>query len=201
MSRKSCGPPGRSGWKGRTDDRRRAGGLGPHPPLLARGPADAGLVQAGWPALQRAVFRRNHLRLSATPLQPALPATDSIDVLLEWQEQSPGLPPSGFIFHMSRCGSTLAARMLAASPRNIVLSEADPIDYVLRAPCATPPSPRPTAGPGSGPSSAPLASGAAATRRTYSSSLRVGTSLICRWSMRRFRERPGCSSTATRWTC
>ncbi len=56
-----------------------------------------------------------------------------IDALLEWQERRPGVPPTGFIFHMSRCGSTLAAQMLAAVPRNIVLSEADPIDAVLRA--------------------------------------------------------------------
>jgi gluconate kinase len=56
-----------------------------------------------------------------------------INVLLEWQARSPGISPSGFIFHMSRCGSTLAAQMLAALPRNIVLSEADPIDSVLRA--------------------------------------------------------------------
>ncbi len=62
----------------------------------------------------------------------------SIDALLEWQERSPGVPPTGFIFHMSRCGSTLAARMLAAAPRNLVLSEADPIDSVLRAPLHNP---------------------------------------------------------------
>jgi hypothetical protein len=61
-----------------------------------------------------------------------------IDTLLEWQERSPGLPPSGFAFHMSRCGSTLVARMLAAVPRHVVLSEADPIDALLRAPLRTP---------------------------------------------------------------
>ena len=45
----------------------------------------------------------------------------------------PGLRPTGFIFHMSRCGSTLVSQMLAAAPSNIVLSEAGPIDTVLRA--------------------------------------------------------------------
>jgi len=40
--------------------------------------------------------------------------------------------PAGFIFHMSRCGSTLAAQMLAALPRNTVLSEAQPIDEAIR---------------------------------------------------------------------
>jgi gluconate kinase len=45
----------------------------------------------------------------------------------------PSLPPTGFIFHMSRCGSTLISQMLAAAPENIVLSEAGPIDLILRA--------------------------------------------------------------------
>ena len=44
----------------------------------------------------------------------------------------PGLTPSGFIFHMSRCGSTLISQMLAAAPENVVISEARPIDSVLR---------------------------------------------------------------------
>ncbi|HEY0301193.1 MAG TPA: hypothetical protein VGC36_07675 [Rhizomicrobium sp.] len=40
--------------------------------------------------------------------------------------------PRGFIFHMSRCGSTLVSQMLAGDPRNIVISEAAPIDAVVR---------------------------------------------------------------------
>lgn len=44
----------------------------------------------------------------------------------------PSVRPTGFIFHMSRCGSTLLSQMLAATPRNIVLSEAAPIDDLLR---------------------------------------------------------------------
>ena len=53
--------------------------------------------------------------------------------LADWLQAHPGLRPSGFIFHMSRCGSTLVARMLASLPQNIVISEADPIDTVVRA--------------------------------------------------------------------
>lgn len=45
----------------------------------------------------------------------------------------PGLRPTGFIFHMSRCGSTLISQMLAATPENIALSEVAPIDAILRA--------------------------------------------------------------------
>lgn len=43
------------------------------------------------------------------------------------------LQPTGFIFHMSRCGSTLTSQMLAAIPANIVLSEVEPIDDILNA--------------------------------------------------------------------
>jgi hypothetical protein len=45
----------------------------------------------------------------------------------------PELKPAGLIFHMSRCGSTLVTRMLAASPENVVLSEPGPLDQILRA--------------------------------------------------------------------
>ncbi len=50
-----------------------------------------------------------------------------------WNSQHPGLSPSGFIFHMSRCGSTLTARMLAALPAHRVLSEPTPLNAVIRA--------------------------------------------------------------------
>jgi hypothetical protein len=43
-----------------------------------------------------------------------------------------GLPVGGIIFHVSRCGSTLVSQMLAASPRNLVLSEPQLIDDLLR---------------------------------------------------------------------
>ncbi|GAA5120284.1 hypothetical protein JIN84_20565 [Luteolibacter yonseiensis] len=55
-----------------------------------------------------------------------------LDSLIEWQERSPGPVPDGFIFHMSRCGSTLVSRMLAALPGHIVLSEPPPLDALLR---------------------------------------------------------------------
>lgn len=57
----------------------------------------------------------------------------SLDALLELQAVEAGIRPTGFIFHMSRCGSTLVSQMLAALDKNIVISEAAPIDAVLRA--------------------------------------------------------------------
>jgi hypothetical protein len=41
--------------------------------------------------------------------------------------------PAGLIFHMSRCGSTLVAQMLAALPGSVVVSEAEPVGDVLGA--------------------------------------------------------------------
>lgn len=56
-----------------------------------------------------------------------------IEVLGELNAAAPRLEPSGFIFHMSRCGSTLVSQMLAALAQNIVISEPPPVDLILRA--------------------------------------------------------------------
>lgn len=45
----------------------------------------------------------------------------------------PDLRPCGFIFHMSRCGSTLAAQMFAALDRVSVVAEAPPVDEAVQA--------------------------------------------------------------------
>lgn len=50
----------------------------------------------------------------------------------DWSESTPGVRPTGFVFHMTRCGSTLVAQMLARLPRFLVLSEASPVDSALR---------------------------------------------------------------------
>lgn len=54
--------------------------------------------------------------------------------LCQWHALRPGLRPSGFIFHMSRCGSTLISQMFAAVPRHVVISEGIPIDSILSLP-------------------------------------------------------------------
>jgi len=56
-----------------------------------------------------------------------------LEMLAAMNTEQPGVQPSGFVFHMSRCGSTLVAQMLAAVNRHIVISEAGPLDFVLRA--------------------------------------------------------------------
>lgn len=44
----------------------------------------------------------------------------------------PALAPDAFIFHVSRCGSTLLTQMLAALPQCVVMSEPPIIDALLR---------------------------------------------------------------------
>jgi hypothetical protein len=46
----------------------------------------------------------------------------------------PPIPPTAFIFHTGRCGSTLVAQLLATDPSNRVVSEPAPLDTILRAP-------------------------------------------------------------------
>lgn len=55
-----------------------------------------------------------------------------LDRFIKTAEFGASPTPQGLIFHMSRCGSTLVAQMLAASARNVVLSEAPPIDAMVR---------------------------------------------------------------------
>jgi hypothetical protein len=65
----------------------------------------------------------------------------SMEVLGEWHARSPGLKPTGFIFHMSRCGSTLVGQMLASLTSSVVLSEAGPIDALVRSHVRAPDAP------------------------------------------------------------
>lgn len=57
----------------------------------------------------------------------------SVDSMMEWAPALPSVPPSAFIFHVSRCGSTLAAQLLGMDPAHIVLAEVPFIDDLLRA--------------------------------------------------------------------
>jgi len=53
------------------------------------------------------------------------------DVLLELEKQLDSVQPTGFIFHSSRCGSTLVANACRAIKNSIVLSEANAIDKLI----------------------------------------------------------------------
>src|SRR6187397_2036661 len=53
------------------------------------------------------------------------------DVLLQLEQSLESVAPSGFIFHSSRCGSTLVANTCRAIAGSIVLSEANAIDKLI----------------------------------------------------------------------
>jgi hypothetical protein len=78
-------------------------------------------------------FEESVLLCLTKPFNRFFDYSTPIDALAGWLKQHPDLPPTGFIFHMSRCGSTLVSQMLAAIPRNVVVSEASPIDAVVQA--------------------------------------------------------------------
>jgi hypothetical protein len=73
-------------------------------------------------------------RAMRLPLHGLLRRRLSVAQALEALSEEPGLPPAGFIFHLSRCGSTLVSQLLAGSSAHRVISEAMPIDRALRQP-------------------------------------------------------------------
>lgn len=65
-------------------------------------------------------------------------SVSNMEVLPGWASGLDAVQPSAFIFHISRCGSTLLSQLLGIQPGNIVLSEVPFFDEVLRS--AVPPS-------------------------------------------------------------
>jgi hypothetical protein len=109
-----------------------------HPDFLpstvrgARRPFSVEFCHLGRERLTRPFFEDHLQSRMRLPFNQLLRPRCTLDELVGLSERHPGLPPTGFIFHMSRCGSTLLAQMLAALPANVVLSEAPPIDTVLQ---------------------------------------------------------------------
>lgn len=71
---------------------------------------------------------------SAVSKQLLFSSASEMGMLEEWAGQVKSIEPAAFIFHVSRCGSTLAAQLLAKSANNIVLSEVPFFDNLLRLP-------------------------------------------------------------------
>jgi hypothetical protein len=83
--------------------------------------------------LDQPFFEGNVQRCLFKPFNRLFNITTPITDIAAWLTTHPGLTPRGFVFHMSRCGSTLVSQMLAAVERNTVVSEAGPIDSVVQA--------------------------------------------------------------------
>ncbi len=59
-------------------------------------------------------------------------AVSTLDGIIDFAENIPSVAPTAFIFHISRCGSTLLAQLLSLDEQNIVLAEPPIFDEVLR---------------------------------------------------------------------
>jgi hypothetical protein len=72
--------------------------------------------------------------LSLSPNGKQYASFSTLDFLVEAAKHVEPVAPTAFIFHVSRCGSTLLAQLLGLHPQHIVLSEAPLIDSLLRLP-------------------------------------------------------------------
>lgn len=70
-------------------------------------------------------------KASTFPFNRMFRIRTSLQTIIDGAPRADSIAPSGFIFHMSRCGSTLVARMLGAARTNLVASEPEPVDAVL----------------------------------------------------------------------
>lgn len=81
------------------------------------------------PFFEETISRCRHRQMKIS----AAKSCSGLDLLLDTAEQIPCLIPSAFIFHVSRCGSTLLSQAFAEQEQNIVISEAPLLDEILRA--------------------------------------------------------------------
>lgn len=78
-------------------------------------------------------FEDTVLRAMRRPYTALFPRETPLDAPGPPSPVGEGLPLAGLVLHMSRCGSTLVSRLLRAIPECSVLSEAPPVDGVIRA--------------------------------------------------------------------
>jgi hypothetical protein len=100
-------------------------------------PVDA-IIEGGQPAIEwmdlgdvefrEPFFNETLVRANAIRKRPTV--VTELDALLQLEKISDSLEPSGFIFHSSRCGSTLLANACRALSRSIVIAEAPVLDKI-----------------------------------------------------------------------
>ena len=112
--------------------------LSPEPETLKSWlPVDA-IIEEGQPAIEwmdlrdvefrEPFFNETLVRANAIRKRPTL--VTELDALLQLEKISDSLKPSGFIFHSSRCGSTLLANACRVLSRSIVIAEAPVVDKI-----------------------------------------------------------------------
>lgn len=83
-------------------------------------------------ALRESFFESSARQAGGLPINRLVNKRSTLQSLIDAPVPDDALLPDGFIFHMSRCGSTLAAQMIAALRGAIVVSEAVPIDGAVQ---------------------------------------------------------------------
>ena len=85
------------------------------------------------PFFDETIMKCLESRVSGTPGSVA-----AVEMLAEWGREIDAVPPTAFIFHVSRCGSTLVSQALGMSPYSISVSEVPLFDELLRLPLKSP---------------------------------------------------------------
>jgi hypothetical protein len=81
-------------------------------------------------------FFEDDVRIAASmPFNRIFRIRTTLETVIAGAATETELPLTGLIYHMSRCGSTLLAQMLAAVPENAVSSEPEPLDGVTQWAC------------------------------------------------------------------
>jgi hypothetical protein len=97
-------------------------------------PAFDGELRAQMAYLGQLRLTAPFLHQSVQQAREVFPGVTPVEQRLEDLEQlcaAVGREPTGFIFHMSRCGSTLLSRMLASLDRALVISEPEAVNDLL----------------------------------------------------------------------
>lgn len=94
-----------------------------------------GVLSVGWlhfagAPLAEPFFEGSIRRIQSRPFNRLFRFATPVNAFVSRAEAA--APVDGFIFHMSRCGSTLVAQMLAAVPGQIIVSEAPVLDAVIQ---------------------------------------------------------------------
>lgn len=104
----------------------------------AGGEAELDWVQFNGPRFEEAFLEETIQACMQRPFNLLFRRRTGLEALERWAEASPGIAPTGFVFHVSRCGSTLLAHLLRQIPDALVLSEPGPVDALIRANAAAP---------------------------------------------------------------
>lgn len=96
------------------------------------GPPAFDWARFGDSPLREPLYEDSVRRVTSLPFNRMFRTRTSLASLVADHANQRVAPPSGFVFHMSRCGSTLAGRMLMAVPGHAVASEPEPLDAVVQ---------------------------------------------------------------------